>query len=81
MDKSLTRAICSGFGGIALLCQVPFWVSVLFLGEISDGVLKFLYCSIGLVAIIFLVLITHNIIRFAFYLADREQKRRRRSHA
>lgn len=71
MDKSLTNALCSAFSGTAVLCQSLFWIEFLFYQRISDGALKFMYYSAGLLAIIFLILVIHNTIRFAFWASSR----------
>lgn len=81
MNKRLSENLCKAFAVLALIFQAPFWMEVLIDGQISDGVLKCLIFAVCFVVIIFTILMVHNAIRFAFYLTDREQKRRGRHHA
>lgn len=75
IDKSLTNALCSAFSGTAVLCQVFFWIELLYYQRISDGTLKFMFYSAGLLVLIFTILIIHNLFRLAYYLSEREHRR------
>lgn len=81
MNKHLSETLCKAFAAAALIFQAPFWLEVFVDGQISDGVLKCFIFAVCFVVITLTILIVHNVVRFAFYLTAREQKRRERYYA